>query len=295
MPDVDLKATEERVNESRKDFLRAVDAYDSDDGKQIIEKFLAEFLSPERERSEIAHAHAKEAIEQIKAFGNQRISMTENIGIALTMMQQAVLHLAIGVMSGPIETFSKPPQATGGSPMERLREQTARLGEAQRNLQATGKEAETKACEIGGKVALIQEMAASVLRMRTLTLKAFKKENLDLSLQDLIKRIRKELEEAGTDKAFEEACEFIIERMQEVLEIVIEQAPVIRVLNVLRKIGRVLGPKEIDTSPGGTDEMLKLLDQLRRESAALEALTKAQREATKELEDIVHAPSRKAS
>ena len=71
-------------------------------------------------------------------------------------------------------------------------------------LTTGGSDAADRATKAGELVNKIQKMAANILVLRTVTLRAFQSENLHTSLLDVVARIRKELDDEVKDQLKDE-------------------------------------------------------------------------------------------
>ena len=144
-----------------------------------------------------------------------------------------------------------------------------------------GAAADVKAGELAIR---IEALASSIVELRTLTMRAFRDENIKVSLTELVKRIRKEADDETRAALKDEAWSAIKEILDEFGDLALDEAPLLRWRKVIEKGAKILGPKEVDTSPGGTDTMLELLGVLRKESRALSALEQSYHDALARLD-----------
>lgn len=70
----------------------------------------------------------------------------------------------------------------------------------------------------------------------------------------------------------------------EIVKIVIEEKlPVSTVHHIFIRLAQILGVRKADTKPGGTDDMLKLLEQLEKENDLLDQLDRTYNQAMDEI------------
>jgi hypothetical protein len=261
-----LDAIQCQVAESRHAFLKALEEHHDEDGQVVVEKFLLEFLSPEQERSQLAREFANETIELIRGFGAEAANMAQSVLIAKLKMETVVNGATLDVLKAAMEKIGTP--------------------SASADFAAAAKRAMDKAIEAGVHLDKVQAMAANIVQMRTLALKAFRDENIRLSLADLLKRLRAEADKDAKDKLADEAWAEAKELAEELGGLAIDEAPVLRWRKILEKVGKIVGPKKVDTSPGGTDAMLDLLGQLRKENKALAALDRSYENALRRFDEL---------
>lgn len=250
-----LLSVQADVNASRKRFLDALQESHTEDGELIIKDFLLPFLAAESNRSELARQFAREAIAAIRTFLSDRAQITQSLAIA---------HLSLGtVLNGLLSDA-----------IRRIFDGINRAGPAGglAALQTAQAEACERALQAGTRIHEVQTLATGVLELRTVTLRAFRAEHLHLSVRDIVARMRQQGAEEAKDQLHDEAWEVAKEAAEELLAIVLDEEPVTRVRKVLERFTAIIAGKEPDTSPGGTDEMLKLLGQLRKENDVLRHL-----------------------
>ena len=261
-----LDAIQDQVNESRRAFLKALKEHDDEDGQVIVERFLQEFLAPERDRSELARDFAKETVELIRAFGAEAANLAQAVVIAKLKMDIVLNAITTGILETGMQKIG-----TKSAPAD---------------FSAAEKDGTNKAIEAGVHLTKIQTMAANIVEMRTLTLKGFRNENIRLSLAELVKRMRNEVDKDAKEKLADEAWELAKELAEELGDLAIDEAPVLRWRKILEKAGKIVGPREVDASPGGTDAMLKLLGQLRKENQAVAALDQSYHNALRRFDEL---------
>jgi len=293
MADCDLEVMQDRVNRSREEFLHALNDYDANVAKQIIEEFVSIFLD-EKESGWATNTRdlANQVIDQDRRFGGMLASITEKVAIASLKMQQTVLHITVELIGSATRVFGTP-VATGTSPIELLRARMDQFHKGHRDLIAAGEDATNQTCKVGVHLNRVQRLATDLLLLRIETLNAFKSKNLGVNFQDIINRLREQGKEYATDKGIDEAGRIIAERLQEILGILVKEAPIVRILNVAYKIAKVLGPK--DVKPDATNELNKLIDLMKKENAVYQALNDAYNAALEELDQIMKTPLKQAS
>ena len=261
-----LEQVGNQVLEARQALDKALHQHNAQDGELIVQKFLTEFLSPETERSETARQFATETIDLIKTFGSESAQMVESAAIVTTKMNSVVLGIALKVAKRGVDVAGKPNAA-----MTFAKEK---------------EEAERQACEAGLRAAAILRLTARIIEVRTLTLRAFRGENLQVSMTELITRLRKEIDEDAKEQLTDEAWEAAKEAAKEMGDLVIDEAPILRWIKIAKRAKKIFGPKEIDTAPGGTDAMLRLKEQLGKENKAISALGSSYEKALERLDAL---------
>lgn len=265
-PDMTLEEVRNQVVESRQALVKALERHDAQDGEVIVQKFLTEFLAPETERSATARQFAAETIDLIEAFGSEAAHMAQSAVILDMKMESVVLGIAARIAKAGMDLVGTP--------------------NAAKEFAKAGEELQRKACEAGLHAAEIQRLAAGIIDVRTLTLRAFREENLQVSITERVERLRKEVDEDAKEQLTDEAWEAAKKAAKEVGDLVIDEAPILRWIKIAKRAKRILGGKKIDTSPGGTDEMLRLLEQLRKENKAIGALESSYEEALARLDAL---------
>lgn len=283
MDEYNLSEIQERVNAAKHNFIGALESYRSYDGRQIIDRFLAKF----QDRSEATADLERETEQLISGFNSTSASLANDIDILLMRMQSTALGLSVYVMGAGIgkmgEAVEAPP---GASALDLVVGQMAKFKEAQKAFVQSGEWAKKTAYLIGVHSERVQLMAADIIRLRTLTLRGFKDENVGTSFKDLIEQIHdKQYARTGIvllDAAFDR----ILEVMKELALYVAEKNPMVELWNLAKKIGKAIKGKAPDTSGGGTELMNELLSQLRRESTILQDLKNTFDDAMKELDGV---------
>jgi hypothetical protein len=290
MIDDDLTEIDARIARSKKDFVEALDSYGEYDGQKIIDEFLTKFLTPEQKRSELAREFAREAIAQIRGFDRERTSITFDVGIGLGKMNSTVSAIAIALMGETIENMGKSHQTDGQSALENVVADVKGFDEAQATFVVSGKTAKQNAYKVGIHINRVQETAAGLLRMRILTLRAFKKENLGTSPAELIHQVRQGLYKETATVVLDKAWEGVQKSTEEIVKFIAEEDPSVRVLKLIVNIVKAFKGEPPDTSPGGTDLLLGLVGQMRKEAAVLQALRDTYAVAMADLDRIAAAP-----
>src|SRR5262245_54895701 len=118
MPNHDLEEMSRRVGAARSDFINAVNAYQTHDGKTIVTDFVKEFVA--HDRSEVTKETAEEATALIKGFDGTLARITSQVAIALMQMQSTVNSIQVGFLGKAIGAIAEPPTIPdGASPTER--------------------------------------------------------------------------------------------------------------------------------------------------------------------------------
>jgi hypothetical protein len=292
MPDCDLKVMDDRVNRSREEFLHALKEYDPNVAKQIIREFVSTFLDEKETRwADTTRDLANQIVEQNDRFGGMVGSSLSKLEHTSLNFQLAVQHLTIEIMRIGMEVFG--PLPTGVPLVEGLSKWRESSDKAHKAFIAAGEDAQNNACKIGEELVIVQRLATDLLLLRTVTLRAFKSRNLGVSFEDIIERLRGELKDYAKSEGRDEAVKIILEKMHEILGIVVEQAPVIRILKIAEKIGKILGPKEV--KPDSTNELNRLIDLMNKENALYHSLDTAYQHLMDELDKVNHLDLSKAA
>lgn len=247
-----LDELQAKLNESQNRFLRAVQEHNKEDAEIIAKQFLDKFLDPEPKRSDLARAFANETIDLMRSFSGETAGMVSSVVILRLKLNSLASGWQVEAIKHGLQNIGVP----GGAAA----------------FAAKRKGIEARAVEAGELAIRIEALASSIVELRTLTMRAFRDENIKVSLTELVKRIRKEADDETRAALKDEAWSAIKEILDEFGDLALDEAPLLRWRKVIEKGAKILGPKEVDTSPGGTDTMLELLGVLRKESRALSAL-----------------------
>jgi hypothetical protein len=260
---VDLEAVERSVNESRADFLSALEAYDSgpEGDAEVTQKFLSEFLAPQPKRSAIAVAEASEAKDLIRDFDRIQANFASSVQLLNLNMLGKIQQVQIDFIAATLQAVTEDVMSAGATAAT----------EAERAL--------GRAALIGAHVARVQRMATTLLLMRQGTLKAFRGEHLELSWKDLLDRTAQEIEEWATEKGRDIVWETVAQAFANLFGAVAVAFPAAAIPTVATALYRILKRKTPDSSPGGTDTMQQLLEILRREKSLFNDLNVAYNQA----------------
>jgi len=233
MPQCDLEEVRAQVDLSRKDFLEANEVYKSYDGQKIVEKFLSKF----KDRSEVTHDLEQETEQLITTFDKDRASLATDIALGLMRMLSTVSALGLYIMAEGIKKVGEPPKIPpGASPMDVVRAQMGKMDEAQKAVSGSGKWAEKTACGVGLHIARVITMAADILRIRTLTLRVFKEENIGTSFSDLLQQMRdREYAHTGI-LVLDAAWDRIREVVKELIKFIAGKNPSVELFNFVKGI-----------------------------------------------------------
>ena len=279
----DLDEIQARVNASKDAFLDALNHLDFYDGDQIIERFLAKF----DDRADVTMELRQETEDLIRRFRSTTASLSEKVATLHMRLNGTILSMAVHIIGSVFEKMGKPTAPKQkASPLEVVRDQLKRLDEAVDAIDESGKRAKKTAFEIGVHTQRVELMAADVIRARTLTMRAFKDENIGTSLKDLGEQLRtKQYARTGIivlDGSFER----IVEMSKELAMYLVEENPIISLVNLARKLATAAKGKKVDTTRGGTELMNILLSQLRIESKIIQSVMDTYEAALKELDSV---------
>jgi hypothetical protein len=270
----DLVEIQRRVNESREQFLRALALYEKDgldDGREITEKYLIRFLGAEPKRSPFAKDFTTEAINLIAAFGGVRRQMVEQVkGLNVASISET-LGVTVAVLEDYIEKTIPPIDMSILDPTERLLEWSKRRKTAGEALRARQSAMVGQVADVGLRLDAVQRLAVSLLLARHSTLRTFRRENLELTFEELRRRITEQINEASKDEVLEALIDAFRILIEKSLKVVFEETIFGKVVMLLYKIiGAIRG--RINTAPGAQDIMEKLLSVLRNQNEGLKDL-----------------------
>lgn len=297
MTSADITDIQNRVNESRRMFLETLHASDEqkqEDAKKAIEEFLIHFTASTPERSQITRENATEAIQLIVSFRNVQVSFAMNAALLSGKMESVLVGLQLKVLSIIPDVLGEPLSTDGEnpSPLELLNRHLKSATQAQEELAAEGQSARDMTVAVGEHVDRVQRVAATILLMRYATMSRFRREHLSVSWSELRKRLKRELAEASKAELFQKSWEVICEIGEELLDITLDETiPVKKIPRYWARFRKIVGRRDPDTTPGGTEIMNKLLEQLRREHMLFEKLEATCDEAMDALDQIDRDPS----
>ena len=250
----ELRSLERDVNSSREEFLAALQEYDQEDGEAIVNEFLTPFLA-DPTRAQSAHEATRQAIDAIRYYFSDRSSIASNVALANQQLTMVARGLELKVFARTFDGIGR-----GG------------MDEAIPSLRVAAVDACNQAILAARRIVDVQTLARGALQVRTSTLRAFRKQHLQLSLRDIIARVRREGSDEAKEQLADEAWDKAKRAAEELFEIVLEEEPFTRVRKVLERLAAIGAKKKPDTSAGGTDAMLKLRDQLMKEKELLARL-----------------------
>jgi hypothetical protein len=186
-----------------------------------------------------------------------------------------------------LQVFEPPPGFADMSLSERVYARHKRMNERHEEFKKKVEWARTAACKVARNVEKVNLMAADVIKLRTTTLRLFKKEKVGTSFQDLLKLI----EDRAYRKVGSEALKAVAERLWDVTKelgaIIMEEEPISALLEKMKRLGKAIkGRTAPDTTPGGTEGLNELVSQLRREADLLKEVKKEYDAAMKEFDTV---------
>lgn len=259
--EVNLVDLQNRLNASRDVFQRAFDRYDKEgrpDGAFIVTSYLQKFQDGDPNRAEIVAEIAKDTKEEIDGFGREASDLMSKVAAALQTGNLAAYGATIDGIGDILAEFSKtldaaanrlsgvnkPPLASSDSDLEQRLElrksETARVGES---------------------VIKVLDLATAVCNLRCETLRVFRTDNLEVSKEELIRRLQDMLIKIPAEELFDRFRELAKELLAEYLKKVPFLGWVVWVAGKVRELSE---PKA-GTDYGDTDIMLTLLPTLRKD------------------------------
>jgi hypothetical protein len=266
--DVDLNDLQFRLNQSRQDFLRAVERYETEgrsNGAFIVKTYLRKFQDDNPNRAKIAVDIAKDTQEEIDKFRSKAGDLASKAATALLTGDMVALGATIDSMGDILAETS--------AYLDEVAKRVAgldnsSLASSQTDLQARLDERKMNAAKVGEQVISIMRLAASVCNFRCDTLKGFRNDNLEVSREELISRLRAMLFSIPAEEAFDRLRKLV----QDLLAEYLKKMPILGwVVWIADKIKRLTKPKA-GTNPGDTDIMLKLLPALRKDREMIDEL-----------------------
>ena len=288
MPSHDLDEISRRVAAARRDFLTALDAYQTHDGRTIVTGFVKEFFA--NDRSELTKETAEEAAALIKGFDGSLVRITSQVAMALMQMESTVVSLQIGFLGKTIGAIAEPPTIPdGASPTERALAHARKFSSAAESTAKVGDAATRDAFRVGELIEELEDLSRDVIKSRTLTLSVFKQEHFGVAPGDLFKAVKKgnylAAGNAALDLAMNKARDVAIELGQ----ILLEENDIYRYGEILVRLKKALETKKPDTSPGGTELLNRLVSQMRSENRLIASLEDAYEKAMAEMDRISKA------
>ena len=281
-----LEAVQARVNESREYFLHCLDAYREYDGEQVIKRFLFAF----RDRAPATIKTEEEAEHSIRSFNSVCASLTSHVALGQMRLQQTALSIQIHIMGQGIGIMGGPlPKPAGESAIKILQAQMEKIRAAKKAVEDSADWAFNVAAKIGDDLANMQTMAGDLIRLRTLTLQAFKEEHIGTSLHELIEQVHnREYVKTGV-VIVDGIRDRVWEAAKELAAFVAEKNPSVELFNLVKRLGKALRGKDINTTGGGTELMNELVSQLRTESDILSDVDKAYQDLMSEFDKATAA------
>jgi hypothetical protein len=278
MPTPDLDIVQKEINDSRKAFLAASKSYDqncANDGVDITERFLFRMLEPNPKRVEETREHAKETIAYLRAFGNARADFTTEVAFVNLRMDQTMTSLRMAALKAAMNTI---PTFDELMSHDRTRME---------NFQKIAAQGTEDASRIGGYVARVQLMAASLLLTRQKTLLEFRQEHFDTSLLERASRsldqLRKDAKADATGTAIDAACKVA----ETLFHVALDASLTGKVIRLGVRVVQFTKSKEVDFSTAATDVMMQLREQLQAEEKAFEQLKSVYKEASTEMDNVM--------
>ena len=284
--DDDLSRIETEISKSRQGFLDAVEEYDPADSKKVMDDFVTKFLKEELDWSDTTREHADEVLAQDRKFDEKRTSLTEKIAMAAVNMNGSVLTLQRRILEQGMHVFDTAPGNPGS--IGWLTEQKKDMDARTKAFDSAGENAKKNAYAMGVYIEALQNKATDLIRLRARSIKAFKTRNLEINFHDILERLREEIREEGITEALKKTAEILAERLKELAEVLGGQAPMLRILIAIRKAAKVFDKKK--PKPDLTNELGKLVDLMKKENAAYEAIEKAFDQTMLELDRLANAP-----
>ncbi|MGO6724529.1 hypothetical protein ACCS51_26585 [Rhizobium ruizarguesonis] len=267
--EVNLEDLQHRLNKSRQDFQRAIERYHTEgrsDGTFIVKTYLRKFKDDNPDRAKIAVDIAKETEEEIEKFRSRTSDLAYKVQTALLTGDMVASGATIDSMGEIL--------ADASGFLDEIAKRLAGLNSSSpapsaTDLQARLDEQKMKVAKVGESVVSITTLAAAVCNMRCEVLKGFRNDNLEVSREELIRRLRGMLLSIPREEVFERFRKLVQDLLAEYLK---KAVPILGgVLWVADKVKKLAQPKA-GTNPGDTDIMLTLLPALRKDQQMIDEL-----------------------
>lgn len=272
--EVDLNDLQRRVNQSRQQVQLAIERYDTEgrsNGEFIVKRYLRKFRDDDPSRAETAVKIAAETESEIDKF---RIKGGDLLSKVATAHLQGSFLATSATVDGINDILVHTSALLTGitNRLQHPKEETAIPETAE--LEAVLLQRRMEAAKVGEAVILISNFAASVYNLQCDTLKGFRNDNLEVSREELIKRLQDMLVSIPTEEAFDRFRKLV----QDLLAEYLKKVPVLGWLVwIAEKVKKLSRPKA-GTAPGDTDIMLKLLPALRKDQQMIDELDKVYRD-----------------
>jgi hypothetical protein len=269
MPLEDLDAIQKKVNDSRAEFLAALDSYErkcSNDGKDISEKYLHKQTLPDPDFADASREQAKETIALLRAFGNIRVSVTMDVALINKRMEATILMLHVAILG----------EATN-----------AMTGQSLDAFKKAVESGTKDAVSIGEAVVKVHIIGASVLLLRQATLEGFRAKYIERSIYDQFVRLREELKSMSKSEAVSKGLSVAIDGALHTLNIAADTSLLVKVIKGGWKAYESVKPREPEIQKGSTDAMQLLCQQLKAEGAVFEQLKVVCQEAHAEFDRVM--------
>jgi hypothetical protein len=287
----DLDLLQKRVNEARKNFLDASEACERDDalGKEIASNYLKRFLDDDPKRAEIAKEHAREANELLDRFGSNQASIANKVSLVAIKVQSAVTSLTLHFMRSASKGGKLPDAAAlpTDPTLAAIAAARAFTEGSKVAIDTARDEVFANAEEMGKHLVNVMTLATVAILMRHATLLKFRREKLDVGWSDIGSRAAEQLKEQTKDELIQRSWDLTLEVLAEIAgEVISDLSPLHKVPKYVKILAKIVGVKKADTKPGGTDDMLMLLGELRKESTLISGINDAYEHAMDEIDRL---------
>ncbi|MVV49416.1 hypothetical protein EJA72_14385 [Pseudomonas sp. PB120] len=275
VPPPDLEEIQRRLNEGLKAFIEAEKNSVEDDelGRKIVKTYLAKFRDDNPDWSERVKQFALEAQLHIDGFEVKRGALSSRVCMAHMQMKVAITSIMIQGFQVQQASFNRSTSEEGDAvesdptlkALNELKRLSADTKRAEENLNIYQAEAQLRAAEIGNLVIRVQCLATVALLMRRSLFQMLARDKLDVSWEEVARRISEALEGSPKDWPVTKALDIAGRVAIEIVKIVIEdKLPVATVHSIFKILGEQLGVRKADTKPGGTNDMFNLLEELEK-------------------------------
>jgi hypothetical protein len=278
-------------------FVSASQQYRKDgsrDVEAISSRFFKKFLEDKPRRAKAAHRHAREGVDLLRGFSSIDASLMSKAALLSNVEQLAATEIARKFMEKVVaEAFpALPPPRPGGDPTLDLLTWDKRRKMARAALEDARDLADQRVMATAGFGIKVLSIATRLYEERQVTTRTFAVTHVrPSSWREVVSQVAELVVDDLWDDAIKEAWKAVVERTAELLTLTVgPESPVWWGPKVLKALPKIFKRREIDTSPGATDLMLRLVEKLRAENALFDEIDRAYKLALDELERLSRLP-----
>lgn len=264
----DTAAVAKRLDQSREQYLSALDAYRAsgahDNGAAIIEDYLIEFTKDDPDRGPFDKEHAREAIKIIDKFNIHLAELTAMVGNHSRKFAVTMNALSLAFLSRTTDIMAESADCDpAASDLKRAKAEIASMQSGRAELEQLKEQMECEAATAGLAFCKLAESGAFIIDNRRLIINGFKQRNLDTTWEDWKNRTRTFLRGSSREEISSAVWDGFLELIEVIFEIGEEETvPIKRIKGHLERILEVFGVHKKHTTTGGGAKMQHLLKDL---------------------------------